>query len=251
MADTTLDLARESSSMTALGPYVPPVDETRQRDRRRLVQVGTVLWALMPLFTCGFGTPIAFATALSRRRDAMMIAPLVCYSALILVGCTVIAAHDDPPPAWVTVVFNTMIIVSSFGGTLHLLVVRSTVWAAAPPRPQVPVARLSSMEVVDRARKLREQARRTAEADPILAKRLGIGRPDLPRQFDDGGLVDLNHAPLHVLMSLPGVTERSARQIQDGVERSGPFASLGEVMLVIEISPTFEHHLREHCVFIP
>ena len=85
----------------------------------------------------------------------------------------------------------------------------------------------------------------------MLAKRLGIGRPDLPRQFDDGGLVDLNHAPLPVLMSLPGVTERSARQIQNWVEQSGPFGSLGEVMLVIEISPTFEHHLREYCVFIP
>jgi hypothetical protein len=236
--------------MTALGPYVTPVDEARQRSRRRWATVGTVLWALMPLFTCGFGAPIAFAIALSRRRDTMTIASLAAYGALVLVGCGVIAAHDIPPPQWVTVVFNTVITVSALVGTVHLLVIRSTVWAP-PARPQVPVARLSSMEVVDRARKLREQARRTAEADPMLAKRLGIGRPDLPRQFDDGGLVDLNHAPLHVLVSLPGVTERSARQIQDWVERSGPFGSLGEVMLVIEISPTFEHHLREYCVFIP
>jgi DNA uptake protein ComE-like DNA-binding protein len=204
----------------------------------------------MPLLTCGFGAPIAFAIALNRRRDPMTIASLVVYSALILAGCGVIAAYDYPPPQWGTVVFNTVVAVSALGGTAHLLIIRSTVWAA-PARPQVPVARLSSMEVVDRARKLRDQARRTAEADPMLAKRLGIGRPDLPRQFDDGGLVDLNHAPLHVLMSLPGVTERSARQIQDRVERSGPFGSLGEVMLVIEISPTFEHHLREYCVFIP
>src|SRR5690606_39982870 len=40
----------------------------------------------------------------------------------------------------------------------------------------------------------------------MLAKRLAIGRPDLPRQFDDGGLIDLNHAPEHVLTSLPGVS---------------------------------------------
>jgi hypothetical protein len=237
--------------MTALGPYAPPVDDAKLRNRRRWISVATVAWALMPLLTCGFGAPIAFAIALSRRRDAVTIASLSVYSALILVGCGAVAAHDYPPPQWVTVVFNTVISISALGATVHLLLIRSRVWAPAPARPQVPVARLSSMEVVDRARNLREQARRTAEADPMLAKRLGIGRPDLPRQFDDGGLVDLNHAPLHVLVSLPGVTERSARQIQDWVERSGPFASLGEVMLVIEISPTFEHHLREYCVFIP
>jgi hypothetical protein len=35
---------------------------------------------------------------------------------------------------------------------------------------------------------------------PVLARELRIGRPDVPRQFDDGGLVDLNHAPVPVLV---------------------------------------------------
>ncbi|WP_091037703.1 ComEA family DNA-binding protein [Glycomyces harbinensis] len=228
------------------------MNEAKLRTRRFWRGVGTYLWAFLPLLTCGFGAPIAFATALARRRDNLTIMALLFHSVLILSGCGVIGATEYPAPDWATTVLTFTMAITSLAGTAQLLMIRSAVWAApAPAPPQVPVARLASMEVVDRARKLREQARRTAEADPMLAKRLGIGRPDLPRQFDDGGLVDLNHAPLWVLVTLPGVTERSARQIQDWVERSGPFASLGEVLLVIEISPTFEHHLREYCVFIP
>jgi DNA uptake protein ComE-like DNA-binding protein len=236
--------------MTALGPYAPPLDDTKLRARMRWRGLGTYIWAFIPLLTCGFGAPIAFATALARRRDNLTITALVVHSVLMLSGCVAIGANDYPAPEWAEAVFTVTVSITSVVSTVHLLMIRSAVWSP-PAGPQVPVARLSSMEVVDRARKLRDQARRTAQADPMLAKRLGIGRPDQPRQFDDGGLVDLNHAPLHVLVSLPGVTERSARQIQDWVERSGPFSSLGEVMLVIEISPTFEHHLREYCVFIP
>ncbi|MFG3341719.1 helix-hairpin-helix domain-containing protein [Glycomyces sp. NPDC048151] len=236
--------------MTALGPYVPPLDHDKNRTRNGWARFGTYMWAFMPLLTCGFGAPIAFATALARRRDNLTVTALVVHSALMLAGCTAIGVYGEYPPLWADVLFYCTVGITSLVSTAHLLLIRSAVWAP-PERVHVPVARLSSMEVVDRARRLRDQARRTAEADPMLAKRLGIGRPDLPRQFDDGGLVDLNHAPLPVLMSLPGVTERSARQIQDWVEQSGPFGSLGEVMLVIEISPTFEHHLREYCVFIP
>jgi hypothetical protein len=250
MAGTAPHLAWESSSMTALGPYRPPVHEPPSPARRRLRTIGTYLWALMPLLTCGYAAPIAYSTALARRRDRLTLIALIVHSGLIIAGCTAIYATGDPMPPWALTIFSTTMAVTALGSTAHLLVIRSAVWAA-PSGPEVLVARLPSDEVVDRARKLREQARRTAEADPMLAKRLGIGRPDLPRQFDDGGLVDLNHAPLHVLTTLPGVTERSARQIQDWVEQSGPFGSLGEVMLVIEISPTFEHHLREYCVFIP
>ncbi|MEU5155569.1 helix-hairpin-helix domain-containing protein [Glycomyces sp. NPDC021274] len=235
--------------MTALGPYAPPADDTKTRNRR-LALIGSYLWAFAPLLTCGYAAPIMFGLALGRRRDNLTLWALVVHSALVLAGCFAIFASEDPVPTWALTLFTTSMALCAFGATAHLLVIRSAVWAP-PARLEVPVAKLSSSEVVDRARKLREQARRTAEADPMLAKRLGIGRPDLPRQFDDGGLIDLNHAPLQELMTLPGVTERSARQIQDWVAQSGPFGSLGEVMLVIDLSPTFEHHLREYCVFIP
>lgn len=231
--------------MTAPGPYAPPATKP---GGSALGRVGTFAWALAPLLTCGFAAPAVFGIALSRRRDNLTIAGLVLYSALLVAGCGAIGAYDYPGPVWTTVLFDIAICITAIGSTAHALVIRSAVWPVpAAPAPAAPGDR----SVLDQARLLREQARRTAEADPMLAKRLAIGRPDLPRRFDDGGLVDVNHAPLHVLVQLPGVTERGARQIIDWVERSGPFANLGEMMLVIEVSPSFEHHLREYCVFIP
>jgi hypothetical protein len=236
--------------MTAPGPYALPANEKKQLATHRVGRAATYLWALSPVLTCGYAAPIMLAIALARRRDNLVLAALIVHSALLTSSCLVMGTFADKTPLWGDVLIYSSWFLAAIGGTAQLLVIRPLVFPAGA-RPEVPVAQLSNAEVLDRARKLRDQARRTAEADPMLAKRLAIGRPDLPRQFDDGGLVDVNHAPLHILTSLPGVTERSARQIQEWVERSGPFASLGEVMLVIEISPTFEHHLREYCVFIP
>ena len=231
--------------MTAPGPLAP-----RSAPSSTAAEVGTILWALIPLLTCGFGVPVAFSIALVKRRTTATIVSLVAYCLFLAAACGVIAVYGEYPPLWADTVFYIGIIVCSLGATVHLFLIRPRVWAP-PPEPTVLVARPAGEVAVDRARQLRQQARQTVAVDPMLAKRLAIGRPDLPRQFDDGGLVDLNHAPVHVLTTLPGVTETSARQIRDRVERFGPFQSLGEVLLVIEISPTFEHHLREYVVFIP
>jgi hypothetical protein len=40
----------------------------------------------------------------------------------------------------------------------------------------------------------RQHARVLAKGDPVLARDLCIGRPNMPREFDGGGLVDVNHA---------------------------------------------------------
>jgi len=45
----------------------------------------------------------------------------------------------------------------------------------------------------------RAQARALLASDPALAGELVIGRPDRHRQYDDGGLVDVNNVPTAVL----------------------------------------------------
>ncbi len=52
----------------------------------------------------------------------------------------------------------------------------------------------------------RQQARELADSNPALARELGIGRPDIPHEYDDGGLVDVNHVPGGVLASSLGLT---------------------------------------------
>ena len=49
--------------------------------------------------------------------------------------------------------------------------------------------------------------------DPALARSLGIGRPDLARGYDDGGLVDLNTASAPVIAQVCGLDAALAEAI--------------------------------------
>jgi uncharacterized membrane protein YgcG len=79
-------------------------------------------------------------------------------------------------------------------------------------------------------RNQREQARQFAYLQPEQASRLGVGRPDLARDFGDGGLLDLNNAPGHELARLPGFDPQIAHRIV--VERSqrSPFVQPEELV---------------------
>ncbi|GAB2588318.1 hypothetical protein Aab01nite_48900 [Paractinoplanes abujensis] len=81
------------------------------------------------------------------------------------------------------------------GGTLHTLFLQLKVAKQAPPT----AADRHSDAAVAAAQwrvQRRAEARELVRADPGLAWELRIGRPDIQgRQYDDGGLVDVNHVP--------------------------------------------------------
>jgi hypothetical protein len=89
-----------------------------------------------------------------------------------------------------------------------------------------------------------------AARDVHLARELRIGRPDLPRQFDDGGLVDLNHVPIPVLVQQLGLSEADAAQVTEARDRIGGFSSAEEVIAYTDLSPTLVDGLRDRLVFL-
>lgn len=220
----------------------------------------TVLWALLPLLAPGVGAPLAFGVAAGRRPSPTTVVPLVVYTAAVLGTFAFILPFDvGETPDWAFGGAFLSLFAATLGATAHLFGILRYVWApreatpsAKPPKP----ARDKDGQdwvapALDRASRLREDARRLAEGDPSLAKRSGVGRPDRPRQIEDGGLVDLNHAPVEVLLDLPGFNEAVARQVRERVERLGPFQHLDEVILEVGVAPGFERHLREYAVLIP
>ena len=78
----------------------------------------------------------------------------------------------------------------------------------------------------------------------------GIGRPDLPGA-DHGYVVDINHAALGVIGTLPGLDERLARQIAEARDRISGFASLEELGMVVDLTGDEVERLRGHVVFLP
>jgi DNA uptake protein ComE-like DNA-binding protein len=59
---------------------------------------------------------------------------------------------------------------------------------------------------------------------------LGIGRPDLPRWYDDGGLIDVNQVPASVLAALPGVDAGPAHRLVQDRQLNGPFRTIDDVV---------------------
>ncbi|TDC39482.1 BTAD domain-containing putative transcriptional regulator [Micromonospora sp. KC213] len=112
------------------------------------------------------------------------------------------------------------------------------------------------LDVADRRgdeerRARREQARYLLHHHPAARHELRIGRPDLPRVFDDGGLVDVNAVGDQVLAGLPGLTPDQCRHIVTDRLLRGPYSSVEELAGRCLLSPAVTEHLRHVLVFLP
>ena len=156
---------------------------------------------------------------------------------------------------WLTAVLYTAAVVTLFavprevniGGyavglaiiaTVHSVVLRQRVWDGTPavrptPAPAPPAAD-PAVAAVLAARARRDEARRIVSRDPAMARELGIGRPDLRRAYDDGGLVDLNNAPAQAIAG----TAASTSSTPPPSPTRGPTASTSSPSTTSSRSPT-------------
>jgi hypothetical protein len=128
--------------------------------------------------------------------------------------------------------------------------------APGPAPPIRPAARpwrgnAGAIAAATMRRDLRRKAREQAARDPLLARELRIGRPDLPRQYDDGGLIDLNHAPGPAMTVLNGVTPEIAERIVSMREHVGCFSSAEELVATVDLHPDLTLELKEYGIFLP
>lgn len=100
------------------------------------------------------------------------------------------------------------------------------------------------------ARERRVEAARLADQDPQLARELGIGRPDLPRQYDDGGLVDINHVPTAVLVEDLGLGQEDAKKLVDAREHVGRFIAFDDLVALAGIDQAVCDRIRDHVVLL-
>jgi Helix-hairpin-helix motif len=105
------------------------------------------------------------------------------------------------------------------------------------------------------AARLELQRRREALAilqrDPHLAGELRIGRPDLPRTFDDLHLVDANHVPAAFLAVVPGVTPALAEKIASVREQVGGFSSIADLEVTLDLPPEIVSQIQDYLIFMP
>ncbi|MEV4639392.1 BTAD domain-containing putative transcriptional regulator [Actinoplanes sp. NPDC049548] len=195
-----------------------------------------VVASLLPILLCSFGSWIYFVYAGFHRRDRRQFVVAGAYAVLFGVAC-VFAAIDPTPVESQDLSTAEWIGFLMFMGIAVAAAVHGGVLAAHPGD-------------TPRGRTLREQARQFAAFDPARARQLGVGRPDLVRPFDDGGLVDLNHAPGHELARLPGVTPEAAHRIVIGrFER--PYAHPEELIVCGLVTARTMHRIGSRLICIP
>jgi hypothetical protein len=116
--------------------------------------------------------------------------------------------------------------------------------------PEVaPVDPAVSAVLVARARRV--DARALATKDPLMARELRIGRPDLGHPYDDGGLVDLNSAPPDVIARMCQIDIDSARRIVEARDlHGGGFANVEEVFVMTDIPLSTWDRIRDRAVLL-
>jgi Helix-hairpin-helix motif len=119
-----------------------------------------------------------------------------------------------------------------------------------PPRLATPPPLSPIMTAKLRVRQ-RHEALAILQRDPELAAELFIGRPDLPRYFEDGGLIDANHVPAQFLAAMPGIDQALAEKIVSTRAEIGGFSSIADLEVTLNVSPSVINQIKDHLVFVP
>ncbi|MEE6305591.1 AfsR/SARP family transcriptional regulator [Plantactinospora veratri] len=234
-------------------PIAPPPGAGEQGGRRWPSTVGTVLGAVGILLTFGLLTWLVVFVYAWRRRSRWLVAAGVGYLAMV-VGFVLGMESGDPDPAAPASTGQMFAILGLFlvnwlGGILHVILLNRGVQGVlgGGRRQRVPAVPRGATD----QRVRREHARYLLYHYPTARTELRIGRPDLPRNFDDGGLIDINAVGEHVVLGLPGPSPEQSRHILVDRLVRGPYASMEELVARCLLPMDVADSLREVLVFLP
>lgn len=183
-----------------------------------------ILWGLVPLCSVGILGWLPFAVWATVHRKVTDAAVAAGYAAWTV---TAMALVDRPGTEDLA------------AGMIVALTVVCTAHTAATGRRR-PLRQGRNGRALEAARARagqREKARRLLEREPQVARELGIGRPDLRRSYDDGGLLDVNGVPAPVLVRELGWTETEAAEVVAVRDRVGGFSGPTELISLTAIAP--------------
>lgn len=244
------------------------------------------LWFLLvPILTAGVASFVLPLWAIARQRAAQQRrggsaslwgdgvaerpAPRLAVSTETLLGLSVcmglgtvavfslmsLAPTDatGSPTGLLSTLATLLALVLIAAGVACALTWRSALFPAtvSPQIALLNAARVPEPVAKARARRaLREQYRRLAAADPVLAREIGVGRPTSEGLVDDGGLIDLNSLSADELASEAKMALETAEEIVALRGRQNGLSSVDEVVVFVRMPTRVEEQLRECAVFL-
>ena len=206
-------------------------------------------WFLVPLLSFGLGSfPMVFYGGLRLRSRTHQMAAFA-YLAGTVAFCAGAQFTDEQRVGPLDVVLIVVALLTWLGGVAHVAVLQSRVHAGAGAEPVVDAAVAAAQRRADR----RREARRLQAEQPELAAELRIGRADLPdRDYDDGGLVDVNHVPVEALAAALGLTGAEAAEVDVARTRCGGFVTPEELLVYCDdFTPARLSTIRDRLLFVP
>ena len=132
--------------------------------------------------------------------------------------------------------------------TLLLVGLRREVYqtsAAAPPS-----GNQGAMASIEAARRKRDEARKLADKDPMMARELGIGRPESKHGYDDGGLLELNFASAEQLVAVCGLPRDVAEEVVVSRTALGRFEHVEDAIRFGQIGEEYAPMVRDRAIVI-
>jgi hypothetical protein len=210
------------------------------------------LWYfLITVFSAGFLAAVPFWHAYVRLRRPELRTMAITFTAadlflVLLLGITPASGSPEAEDSSLSAIGGFAVIAVAVVACIVLRGIRREVYATShtvPAHADLAVARALA------GRQRREEARKMWASDPALARELGIGRPDLRRGFDDGGLVDLNSAPAALISQVSGVDMQQAEAIVAARQaRGGTYFNLGELFVDVPLPAHVQQLLADRAV---
>ena len=168
----------------------------------------------------------------------------------VLLALTPQDSHGHAANSAVSTIGGLLALGAAIAGCVFVTPLRRMVYEGAPTQdePQVDPAIQAALA----ARTRRDEARKLAADDPLLARELHVGRPDMTRTYDDGGLVDLNTAPADLIASLCDIpTDLATTIVTTRDERGEPFANIDELLVIVELPVSTWDRIRDRAILLP
>jgi DNA uptake protein ComE-like DNA-binding protein len=203
------------------------------------------LWYFaLTILSCGLLAWIPFVHAASRLRSRSAVIFAVVYVLADIVISVLLAAEGRSEV--ITTIAGLCMIMVMGAACAQLVGLRRAVYAGSTGQ-----VALDPVAAVKAARARRAAARELAQQDPLMARELRIGRPDLPHTYDDGGLVDLNSAPATVIAETCQLPASVAGAIVSARTEGGGFLAVDDVFMLAEIPVNSWDVIRDRGVVIP
>ncbi len=197
-------------------------------------------WVFVPLLTLGMLTWAVFLYVGIRARRRLWLLFAAVYLAALTIALVVGGGHHGDAQANVE---GAILVCLAVVGSTHALGIRREFLTATGVFDR-------RLEAAEHRLAVQDRGRRLLAEDPVRARRLGVGRPDVPKSFD-AGLIDVNSAPVEVLGRLPGIDEELARRIAAARDDLGHFSSVDDLDLVLDLPEATLARLRDVAVFVP